>query len=287
MNLLISAILSVLLVTLSEPTLARQSADVPGTRAPVPTVSSGEEPSRPSIALGRGDTVSLHVFDQPDMDGTVTVGDDGTVRVPLVGPVDVAGLSPAEAGLRIERALRNGKFLVSPHVTVTLTKSVSQLVSVLGEVTKPGRYPVTTGTTIFQLLAEAGGMTPAGADAILLIRSDPSGREEREVIDLKGYMDSKVSMPSELIKPGDSVFVPQAPQFYIYGEVREPNEYRLEPGMTVVQAIARAGGLTTRGSDRRIDIIRRSASGHERTFRAKQGEIVQPNDVIHVNESIF
>jgi polysaccharide export outer membrane protein len=88
-------------------------------------------------------------------------------------------------------------------------------------------------------------------------------------------------------KGGDSVFVPHADFFYKYGEVTQSNRYRLEPGMTVSQAIARAGGITPRGSDRRVDINRKDADGREQTFRAKQGDLVRADDMIHVRESIF
>ena len=237
--------------------------------------------------LGPGDTVAIRVFGQPDMDGTLYVADDGTIHLPLVGSVPVTGLSPTQASLKIETALRDGSFLVNPHVTVTLVTSVNQLVAVLGEVRTPGRYQVSANTTIFQLLAQAGGATATSADVIYLIRTDASGNQTRTPINLKGYTDASSALPTQKFKGGDSVFVPHADLFYIYGEVTQSNQYRLEAGMTVLQAIARAGGITPRGSDRRVDIKRKSPDGHEQTFRAKQGDLVQADDVIHVKESIF
>jgi len=241
----------------------------------------------PMVQVGPGDTLSVKVFDQPDMDSTVPVSDEGTIHLPLVGSIPVAGLSPTQVSLKIEKALKDGAFFVNPHVTVTLVQSVNQLVAVLGEVRTPGRYQVAANTTIFQLLAQAGGATANSADVIYLIRADASGNQTRTPIVLKGYTDATAVLPTQRFKGGDSIFVPRADQFYIYGEVQQPNEYRLEPGMTVVQAIARAGGLTTRGSDRRVDIKRKGPDGHETTFRAKQTDLVQPSDVIHVKESIF
>ena len=240
-----------------------------------------------SAQLGPGDTVAVRVFGQTDMDGNIYVADDGTLSLPLVGAIQVAGLSPAQASLKIEKALKDGAFLVNPHVTVTLVASVNQLVAVLGEVRTPGRYQVAGNTTIFQLLAQAGGVTALSADVIYLIRADASGNQNRIPINLKGYTDANSVLPNQKFKGGDSIFVPRADQFYIYGEVTQPNEYRLEAGMTVIQAIARAGGLTLRGSDRRVDIKRKGADGRDVTFRAKQGDPVLPSDVIQVKESIF
>ena len=241
----------------------------------------------PATQLGPGDTVSIKVFDQPDMDGTAYVADDGTIHLPLIGAMQVAGLSPDQASRKVEKALKDGSFLVNPHVTLTLVNSVNQLVSVLGEVRLPGRYQVSANTTIFQLLAQAGGVNTTSADVIYLIRADAAGNQTRTPINLKGYNDAAAALPTQKFKGGDSVFVPRADQYYIYGEVTQPNQYRLEPGMTVLQAIARAGGITPRGSDRRIDIKRKGPDGREQTIRAQQGDTVQADDVIHVKESIF
>ena len=111
----------------------------------------------PLLQLGPGDSVSVQVYGQPDLSTTVYVADDGTVSVPLAGNIQVAGLSPAQASSRIEAALKSGKILVDPHVTLTVTQTRSQRVSVLGQVGAPGRYAVESNTTIFDLLAQYAG----------------------------------------------------------------------------------------------------------------------------------
>jgi len=252
--------------------------------APISAVPNGDVPT---VALGVGDSITIAVFGQPDMDGAVTVADDGTIRLPLVGSLAVAGLSTTQTSQKIEQALKDGAFLVNPHVTVTLTTPVSQLVSILGEVKTPGRYQVNSNSTIFQVLALAGGVTADGADTIFLIRTDSSGRQARIPIDLKGLNDATSQLPTAKFKGGDSIVVPRADKFYIYGEVTKPDSYKLEPGMTVIQAIARAGGLTVRGSDRRVEIKRTDPGGHQKTFGAKQDALVQSGDVVRVKESIF
>jgi polysaccharide biosynthesis/export protein len=263
-------------------------ADIVGDVPPLPPRDAPQIDSPAASAqLGPGDTVSVRVFGQQDMDGNLYVADDGTIHLPLVGSLQVAGLSPTQVSLKVEKALKDGAFLVNPHVTVTLVQSVNQLVAVLGEVRTPGRYQVSATTTIFQLLAQAGGALATSADVIFLIRSDANGNQTRTPINLKGYTDQTSVLPTQKFKGGDSIFVPRADQFYIYGEVTQPNEYRLEPGMSVIQAIARAGGLTPRGSDRRVDIKRKGPDGREITFRAKQSDSVLASDVIHVKESIF
>jgi polysaccharide biosynthesis/export protein len=239
------------------------------------------------IQLGPGDSVNIQVYGQPDMATTVYVSDDGTVPVPLAGPVQVAGLSPSEASQKIENALRDGKFLVDPHVTITVTQSRSQRVSVLGQVGTPGRYPIESNTSILDLLAQAGGVSATGSDVIYVIRPDRDGKEVRYPVDLKGLTNGSGAIPVIQLKGGDSVFVPKAEQFSIYGEVTTPGRYRVEPGMTVIEAIAKAGGITQRGSSRRVEIKRKQSNGNYANVKAKFGDLVQPDDVIHVKESIF
>jgi polysaccharide export outer membrane protein len=264
--------------------LSVNAAPPPGAGVPP---APGIEAAPRIIELGPGDSVSIQVYGQPDMATTVYVSDDGTIPVPLAGPVQVAGLSPAQASQRIEKALKAGRFLIDPHVTLTVTISRSQRVSVLGQVGKPGQYPIESNTTIFDLLAMAGGALETGSEQIFLLRKDAGGILQRYPIDLKGLDDAKNAVPVQALRGGDSILVPRAEQFYIYGEVASPKKYRVEPGMTVVQAIAVAGGVTARGSERRVDIKRLVADGKYVTVKAKLNDLVKADDVIHVKESIF
>ncbi len=245
--------------------------------------------ARPLLQLGPGDQVKMDVFGRPEMDTTTYIADDGTIRVPLAGAVIIGGLSPSEASQKVEAALKQGQFLVDPHVTLTVVQSRSQRVSVLGEVKAPGRYPIESNTTVLDLLAQAGGATEKGSDTIYILRPDSQGNLQRLAVNLKGTVDSKDAAPAVLqtLRGGDSIFVPVAEQFYIAGEVRAPAVYRLESGMTLIQAIARAGGITERGSTSRVQIKRRGPKGDYIVISGKPNERVQPDDVITVKERIF
>jgi polysaccharide biosynthesis/export protein len=236
--------------------------------------------------LGAGDAVSIQIFGQPDV-ANVYVGDDGTISVPLAGAVQVGGMSPVDAAARVAKSLKDGGYFVDPHVTILVTQSSSQLISVLGEVHKAGRYPITPRTTVVDLLAQAGGATDTAADVVYVLRSDTSGHMNRYTVNLKGLQDSKDSLPTQNLQGGDSLVVPRAEHFFVYGEVTTPGMYRVEPGMTVIQAIARAGGVTPRGSERRIYLKRTIKDGQYQTIRPKPGDPVQPEDIIRVKESIF
>jgi polysaccharide export outer membrane protein len=254
---------------------------------PVPSQQVATVDGAPRIIqLGPGDSVSMQVYGQPDMTTTFDVSDNGTIPVPLAGPVQVGGLSPSEAGQRIAKALRDGKFLVDPQVTVNVTLSRSQRISVSGQVGHPGVYSIESNTTIFDVMALAGGTLDTASDEVFLLRADAAGNTQRYPINLRGLDDPKKSIPNQALRGGDSIFVPRAEQFYIYGEVTAPNKYRVEPKMTVIEAISRAGGVTPRGSERRVE-IKRMSNGNYITFKAKLSDLVQPDDVIRVKESIF
>jgi polysaccharide export outer membrane protein len=272
---------------LSDVSLAQSSAIHSPTNAPPSSPSGVALDDRRLVVLGPGDQVNLEVYGQPDMTSTLYVGDDGSISVPLAGAVPVAGVTPVVAAKRVENALIAGQFLKSPHVTIAVLVGKSQRVSVLGEVKTPGRYTIEPNTSIFDLLALAGGTTENGADTVEVLRAGADGKMNRNVIDLKALGGGSTLASEQRLQSGDEITVPRAEQFYIYGEVTKPDKYRIERGMTVVEAIARAGGITPRGSDKRVEIKRLGAGGKYTIRRATPSDLVEPNDVIRVKESIF
>jgi polysaccharide export outer membrane protein len=246
-------------------------------------------PDRPLLQLGAGDQVKMEVFGRPEMDTTTYIADDGTIRVPLAGPVNIGGLSPGEAAEKVEHALKKGQYLVDPHVTFTVVQSRSQRVSIAGEIRNPGRYPMESNTTVLDLIAQAGGPTEKGADIVYILRPDGYGSLKRFPVNVKG-LESQDGIPAAVLQTlqgGDSIYVPAADQFYIEGEVHAPAAYRLDAGMTVMQAIARAGGITERGSASRVKIRRKGPKGDYVVISAKSGDKIQANDVVTVKERIF
>lgn len=243
----------------------------------------------PILVLGPGDEVAMHVFGQPDMDTTMYVADDGAVHVPLAGPVHVGGLSPSEAAHAVEAALSKGQFLIDPHVTFTIVKSTGNKVSVLGQVRTPGIFEIEPNTTVLDLLAQAGGETEQGADTIFILRPGPGGAIRRLAVNLGSL--AETGTPPEAaeitMRSGDQVYVPRAPEVYVTGDVHTPGLFRLDRGMTVFQALARAGGVTNMGSTRRIIIKRQEPDGKYREISAHLTDTLESNDVITVRERIF
>jgi polysaccharide export outer membrane protein len=243
--------------------------------------------ARPLLQLGVGDVINVLVYDRPELTTTTYIADDGSITMPLAGPVPIAGLSPAAAAQAVAAAYSKAQLLRNPQITVLLMQSRSQQVSVLGEVRAPGRFPVDSTMSVLDLLAAAGGTTETSADTVFVIRPDAAGSLERHAVSLRGLEDGRQSLQFLVLRGGDTVFVPPADQFYIYGEVQAPNMYRLEPEMTVLQAISRSGGLTALATTRRIDVKRRAADGTVVEGKVTLADRVHPDDVIHIREGRF
>ncbi len=157
-------------------------------------------------------------------------------------------------------------------------------VIVAGEVRTPGRYVVTTSSSIAALLAEAGGLAEMGGDTLYIDRINESGQSKRYSIRLD---DQGRLLAEQWLHDGDTLTVARAAEFYIVGEVQKPSGYRLDANMTVMQAIAKAGDITASGSYRRVEIKRKDSNGVEVTIKAKLEDLVEPGDVIRVKESFF
>ena len=250
--------------------------------AEVPTTQEHQSLGR----LGPGDSVSIRVYGQPEAD-SATVGDDGAINVPLVGYLQVAGLSPVDAAVRVAKALKDGGYFVDPHVTITVTEARSQQISVVGEVQHVGRYPINPHTTILDLLTQAGGVKETASDVVYVLRTDAAGHLNRYPIKLSAMTDLKDVLPTPTLLGGDSLLVPRAENIFIQGEVSSPGKFPIEPGMTVIQAIARAGGVNERGSERRIQLRRLGKDGEYHTVPVKPNDLVQGGDILRVKESIF
>jgi polysaccharide export outer membrane protein len=236
--------------------------------------------------MGPGDSVKITVYQNPDMVTETRISEVGSVTFPLLGPVEIGGLTPAQGEIRIAALLKSGGFVPRAQVTVLVTQFRSRQVSVLGQVTKPGRYAIEEPSVrLTDVLAMAGGIGPAGAESVTVIRAGDN--EQRVEIDLLGLFDASAQAKNIEIGNGDTVFVPRIPVFYIYGEVQKPGAYRLERRMTVMQAISLAMGLTPRGSEKGLKINRRGANGSSKSVSVGVEDVLLQDDVIYVKESLF
>jgi polysaccharide biosynthesis/export protein len=243
--------------------------------------------AEPEYLLTPGDILKISVFKNPDLSLDVRVSETGAIGYPLIGSVPVKGLSLQAAESKIAQMLRDGGFVVNPQVNILLTTGFGNLVSVIGEVNKSGRYSVdAAGGHVSGMLAAAGGVAPTGGE-IVSVSGLRNGKPFRRDVDIVKMSSTGNTADDIELNGGDTVYVNRAPMFYIYGQVQKPGQYRLERGMTVIQALATGGGVTGKGTQRGIVRHRRDANGKVKEDGVSLDDDVQDRDVIYVKESLF
>ncbi|MDP3187320.1 polysaccharide export protein EpsE [Limnobacter sp.] len=259
------------------------------TLTPVHANEQGED-----YRLGGGDLIRVSVFQNSDFDGDRRVSENGEITFPLVGAVSVGDLTVRQAEMAIAKRLSDGKFVVSPQVSILPLEMRSSQIAVLGFVTKPGRYALDSrNTRLTDALSLAGGIiqsAPAvslnGGD-IVVIKGKREGKPFQKSVDLREIFLQGNDSLDVYVRGGDTIYVDKAPQYYVYGEVQRPGVYKIEANMTVRQALAQAGGLTPRGSQQGIQIYRKDNTGKEVVIAPDLDQPLLDNDTLFFKQSFF
>lgn len=248
--------------------------------AAVPAVAMDATPGAAlasSYILGANDEIRVSVFGAYPFDVKTRIKENGNVTLPSVGEVMAQGVTASTLATKVRDQLKAGGYFVNPIVNVEVVSYVSRAVTVFGNLQNPGIYPLDRPQTIAMMLARTGGARTDAADYAILQRQ---GEEDRRVPleDLSG-----VTGTGQMLRPGDSLFVPKAEDVFIYGQVNKPGKITYESGMTLRQMLAQAGGPTLGGSEKKISLNR----GNQRIKRADLDMLVKPGDVFTVQERIF
>jgi polysaccharide biosynthesis/export protein len=244
-----------------------------------------------SLRLGAGDLLEFNVYNVPELSTKVRVGTNGDVYLPLIDYVHVEGLKPEEAQALVEKRLEDGGFLKSPHVTIFVDEYQSQGVSVLGEVSKPGVYPALGQQRLFDLISVAGGFSDkAGRSITVTHRANP---DKPDTVPLaRNFSDNPES--NVAVYPGDTIVVRKADIVYVVGAVGKPSGFLMDSGtITVLQAIALAGGTSSTAKLGDARIIRKGPTGMSQTpvqlqkmFSAKVADMpLEADDILFVPTS--
>jgi polysaccharide export outer membrane protein len=237
--------------------------------------------------LAAGDVIRISVYQSADLTLETRLTEAGTISYPLLGSVALAGLTVTEAERRIADGLRTGNFVKQPQVSIAVQQVRGNQVSVLGQVGRPGRYPLETGNVqLTDMIATAGGVVGTGADLIVVVGTR-NGQPYRAEVDLPSVFGPNRRANDLTLQNGDVVWVDRAPMIFMYGEVQRPGAMRLERGMTVMQALASAGGLTPRGTERGLRVHRRDAQGTVRVIEPAMTDRLQADDIVYIRESVF
>ena len=256
----------------------------------------GSATAQAQETFAEGDLITVRVFGQDDLTTRTRVGEDGLINMPLINQIKVAGKQPRQVEQDIAYQLERQGFLRNAQVSVLLESSVvsdGESATVLGNVRRPGRFSLSSaadGTrSLVGLLAMAGGVTPEAADYVLLSRRDANGKMRKaDRVDLIGMLNAGSLIEQESINGGDVLYVPRMDEVYVYGQVKKPGRYRLESGMTVIQALAVSGGLTARGTEKGLSVRRQADKGNRlNTLKVTLDDALAPGDVLYVKEGLF
>jgi polysaccharide biosynthesis/export protein len=237
--------------------------------------------------IGREDNLSIIVSDEAELTGKYRVDTDGTISMPYLSRVVLAGLSLAEAQVKIASLLKAG-YIRNPQVRIEVDQFKARSVIVSGEVRTPGKLTL-PGTTIslLEALAMAGSPTVNASNEVIVIHPPKPGELAPEPITIdRRELELGRAGRDITLQDGDIVNVPVAKRFYISGFVKNPGSYVLDRGTTVSQAIVLAGGLSERGTNRRIRVSR-LVKGDTVDMSAALDEQVQPNDELKIRSRFF
>ncbi|ANM32115.1 hypothetical protein ABI59_06215 [Acidobacteria bacterium Mor1] len=255
---------------------------------------------RTDYRIGRQDLLEIRVFDLEELDQTVRVADDGSISMPLLGRLSVAGKTKTELEKQIAELLGE-RYVRDPQVTVFVKEYESKKVAVTGAVKQPGSFAMLGQKTLLEMISLAGGLDKDVGKEIIVFRRDDGGESTRRIpIDLDQLVYDANPALNIPILPEDIVYVPAVAKIRIFvsGAVKNPNLYEVpksEP-VTVLRAITLAGGTTDRAAEKRIQILRTENSGERVTLtvdlrKIKRGKIEDPilrkDDVVLVPEGFF
>ncbi len=273
------------------PPAASDEIPASATQPPSDRPAAVPDSSPPGLMLGQGDLLEMNVYGVPELSQKVRVSNTGDIYLPLIDHLHVAGMTVEEAQSAIEKQLSDGGFVRNPHVSILVTESSSALVSVLGEVSKPGVYPVIGPRRLYDVISAAGGLTEkAGKNVSITHRNEPDNPKTITLSDnLKQDTQSNV-----LIEPGDTVVVERAGAFFVVGDVVHPSGFIMDaPNLTVLKAMALAGGPTRSASLNKAFLIRKTPDGVKQThvplkkiMKAESPDIaMQVEDILFVPSS--
>jgi polysaccharide export outer membrane protein len=213
------------------------------------------------LRIVSGDLLSVSVYDNPELTGSYRVDLEGYLTLPLCGKVNLRGLTIPEAAKRIETAFKDGQILNQPQVNIDVVQYAGQYVTVMGEVSIPGRVALIAPTRLGEVLALAGGVTQLAGTRIKIRHGADDAAPEEEV----PYSRSQGNRETDaiLLRPGDTVTVPRVGVVYVLGAVNRPGGYVMQEDgkLNVAEALAMSGGTLLQANTNGLRVIRRNPDG--------------------------
>ncbi len=235
--------------------------------------------------VGEGDVLNINVYENPDLSTKVRVSAGSTIRVPLLGEVSLEGLTVSQVSVKIESLLADG-YLVNPQVDVFIEEYRSKNAIILGEVYRPGQYELRGSISFLEFISKAGGLKPEAGN-IATIKRESEQDTDIITIDLEALIKKGDTAQNIPVRGGDTIYISKAPLYYVSGEVKKPDSYKYESGLTVIKAITKAGGFSDIAAKGKVRIIRKISGEEQLLERVAMDETILPDDIIVVPESFF
>ena len=280
-------------------------------RAVMPVAAQGPPVLQPiqqahDYVVGPQDVLVMTSYDQPELTSTFTIETDGTFTYPHIGRVRVGGLTLRGVETALKTELVDRGLFGDPQIAVAVEHYRSQKVHIVGEVRRPGTYPMMPGgMRLMEALAYAGSMLPGASGEMVIVPGSNTGlvleaaitpiaaavpsTDDPEGVIRVNVRDLEIGDPSQNVplRRGDTIFVLRAESVYVFGQARNPGAYQLQHAdTTVLQALCLAGGVTDRASTTKIKILR-DVHGKMEEIRVALTDFVQPRDTIVVPERFF
>lgn len=235
--------------------------------------------------VGERDVLKIMVYDNPDLTTVAKVSEEGTIFFPLLGEVKVKGLTTSQIATMMSSLLAEG-YIVNPQVTVYVEQFRSLKVMLIGEIARPGLLELPVSTTLLELLLRAGPVTPNAGDEAIIKRKSPQG-EQSITVNLSKLLEKGDTSVDQPLQDGDNIYIPKAWAYYVLGQVKSPGMFKFKEQITVYKAVILAGGFTEIASQRRISIKRIQDGKEVMLEKVGLDELVRPDDIINVPESLF
>ncbi|MEO5739881.1 MAG: polysaccharide biosynthesis/export family protein [Vicinamibacterales bacterium] len=287
-----SPVLLILILLGGACTGAFAQAPPPGAKAPAApstarlAMPDPHTPPDTDYIVGPQDVLSVRIYGEDKLSGKIRIDNDGSFPFEYLGRVKAEGMTTAQIEAYLAKALGDG-YLRSPQVSVEVIEYRSQSVFVTGEVRSPNKYTLPGNSTLMDVLTLAGSVTQNAGNWVQITHvrqgAEVLGPAVSAEYDLRVNLRDIQTGKAQNIKMlhGDTVFVPKAERVWVVGQVRNPQGVVHEEGMTVFEAIAAAGGITEKGSNSRIEIVR-IENGQRKSIDAKQTDVLKPGDQVNV-----
>jgi polysaccharide biosynthesis/export protein len=247
------------------------------------------------MKLAPGFLLSLNVLDDPDLVGAFRIDQKGDIAPPVLGTMHIAGETASEATVQIRKKLLDDQILKDPQVNLTVLEYTAPEVTILGEVTSPGRYSLLAPRTLVDVLALAGGVTLTASNEIQITRGSAEPTPKSILVHYSRATDPDLVKPT-IVSPGDTVLVKRAGVVYVLGAVNRPGGYVMQEAGTlnVLQAVSLANGTTILANTATIHILRKTDEGsvqdiplsYQKIIRGRNADMqLHPTDVVYVPTS--